>query len=219
MGAAFGRLKEGRARRRAAFAFLAASGATACGALAFGFLIFVLALPQPGRATPQRLEAAARGVPVPSRGIVALTGGGGLRIDAAIALQQAGLAPRVLISGVNPQITKADLDTEETESVFACCVDLGVYARTTKGNAFEARSWLRSHDYRLVFLVTSNFHLPRASAELRKLAPELTVIGVPVDSRTVPERGWPASPRAWVALLEEYAKLLIVSTRQVVAPR
>ncbi|MBB4658589.1 uncharacterized SAM-binding protein YcdF (DUF218 family) [Parvularcula dongshanensis] len=198
-------------------AFGALAGAS--GLLAIGFLVFVIALPQPRRATPERLEAAARDVPFEARGIVALTGGAGLRIEGAIALHQANLAPRILISGVNPKVGKASLDTASTAAVFECCVDLGVYARTTKGNAFEARSWLRSHDYRLVFLVTSNFHLPRARAELRSLAPELTVIGVPVDSRTVPQDGWVWSPRAWVALAKEYVKYLIVRTRQVVDPR
>ncbi|WP_051881648.1 YdcF family protein [Parvularcula oceani] len=183
-----------------------------------GFLAFAFSMPRATEATPAALKAAAGSIPPEARGIVALTGGAGLRIEEALRLHEAGIGDRVLISGVNPQITKADLAGTGSAAVLECCVDLGPYARTTKGNALEARSWLRSHRYELVYLVTSNFHLQRARAEMEELAPELVVIGVPVDSRTVPERGWIASPAAWHVLASEYAKLLFMRLRSVVEP-
>ena len=140
------------------------AGAAAALALLGGFAVFLATLPDPAEATPERLAFAAPG----PAGIVALTGGAGARITKAVDLHEAGLGERVLISGVNPKITKDDLAGHETgmgsAAVFACCVDLGPFAKTTRGNALETRSWLRSRGYGTVYLVTSNFHLPRATA-------------------------------------------------------
>jgi hypothetical protein len=79
------------------------------GALLAGFAVFAATVPSPGAATLERLIEQAGGVPVERRGIVALTGGAGLRIEHALKLQERGLGNRVLISGVNPTIDKADL--------------------------------------------------------------------------------------------------------------
>ena len=201
-------------RLRAALGALGALGL----ASALGFVVFVLSLPDPADAVPERLAFAS----TEPAGIVALTGGAGARITRAISLHEAGLGERVFISGVNPQITKADLARHASgmggAEVFACCVDLGPFAKTTKGNALEARSWLRSQGYATVYLVTSNFHLPRAKAELSMLAPELTIIGVPVDSHSVPQDDWALRPRSWWVLGKEYAKLLVVRTRGLFQP-
>ena len=204
-----------RSKTRALLAAVAAAGAAA---FALGFLVFVLRLPDPRDAVPERLAVAGEG----PAGIVALTGGAGARIGRAVALHEAGLGERVLVSGVNPKITKEDLANPDaglgSAATFACCVDLGPFAKTTKGNALETRSWLRSRGYTTVYLVTSNFHLPRAKAELSILAPELTIIGVPVDSRSVPAGRWATSPRAWITLAKEYVKLIVVRVRSVVQP-
>ena len=180
---------------------------------AAGFGAFVAGLPKLADADPIRLAALTAETPPARRGIVALTGGAGARIEHALTLHAAGLGDRVLISGVNPAISKADLSEMGRAEQLDCCVDLGPFARTTRGNALETRSWLRSHGYDTVLLVTSNFHLPRARAELEALAPELRVIGVPVDSNLVPEGRWAASPRAWTTLAKEYVKLLVVRLR------
>ena len=189
----------------------------ACLPFAVGFLAFVLTLPDPADASPERLAFAASG----PAGIVALTGGAGARIERAVALHEAGLGERVFISGVNPRVSKADLvgtGAGAAPATFACCVDLGPFAKTTRGNALEARGWLRSRGYRTVYLVTSNFHLPRARAELSMLAPELTIVGVPVDSRSVPAQGWAWRPGSWWVLAKEYAKLTVVRARGLVQP-
>ena len=209
-----GRLSRLNKRTRVALGLAGTVGA----AFLLGFLVFVLTLPDPADAVPERLAFEGAG----PAGIVALTGGAGARITRAVELHEAGLGERVLISGVNPKITKADLAGHDADmgsaAIFECCVDLGPFAKTTKGNALEARSWLRSQGYTTVYLVTSNFHLPRAKAELAILAPELTIVGVPVDSRSVPAGGWVSRPGAWVMLGKEYVKLLVVRVRSVGQP-
>ena len=181
--------------------------------LLVGFGVFAATLPRVASAEPVRLEEKAGGTPPAARGIVALTGGAGARIEHALALQAAGLGDRVLISGVNPRIGKADLSSTGSQAQLDCCVDLGPFARTTRGNALEARAWLHTHGYTTVYLVTSNFHLPRARAEMERLAPEIEVIGVPVDSNLVPDGAWMGSMRAWRTVAGEYAKLLAAQAR------
>ena len=203
-----GRLPRLRRRTRLALG----AGGIALVLLGAGFLAFVLDLPDPADVSPERLAFAGSG----PAGIVALTGGGGARIAQAVALHEAGLGARVFVSGVNPAITKADLAGGAnlgSAETFACCVDLGPYAKTTKGNALEARGWARSRGYTTIYLVTSNFHLPRARAELATLAPELTIIGVPVDSRSVPAESWALRPSSWWVLAKESAKLTVVRAR------
>lgn len=173
-------------------------------ALLAGFFVFCATLPRASQASALPPSGADE------RGIIVLTGGGGQRIERGLALQKDGVAARVLISGVNPQTTKADLSPMGDAEVLACCVDLGPYARTTRGNAVESRAWLEQNGYTTAILVTSDFHLPRATLELRRSAPDLTIIGVPVESTLAPETGWMAKPSSWTLLAGEYLKYLYV---------
>ena len=60
-------------------------------------------------------------------GIVALTGGGGVRIRAGVKLLHEGRAERLLVSGVNPDVDGRTVlrsaGAEEYE--IDCCIDLG----------------------------------------------------------------------------------------------
>jgi uncharacterized SAM-binding protein YcdF (DUF218 family) len=176
-----------------------------------GFFVFAATIPRAGVLPHEEIEAFPRH----ARGMVVLTGDGGQRITRALELQKAGLADRLLISGVHPQTSIRDLAGMGHKEILACCVDLGPWARTTRGNAVEARAWLRSRDYEVVLLVTSDFHLRRAVAELRRSAPEVEVIGIPVESRLAPERGWMARVPSWRLLGIEYLKFLVVKARSV----
>ncbi|NNU16021.1 YdcF family protein [Parvularcula sp. ZS-1/3] len=187
-------------------------GALATMALVAGFFAFCALLPRAsdGASAGFSQEGAAQ------RGIVVLTGDRGPRIERGLELQAAGYAERVLISGVHPQTTKGDLSDIPNADVLACCVDLGPWARTTRGNAIESRDWLMRNGFDEVLLVTSDYHLPRARAELRHSAPDIEIIGVPVASRVAPEFGWMSEPRAWKLLGEEYLKFLFVQLRSMV---
>lgn len=174
-------------------------------ALLAGFFVFCASLPREGTAAP-----IATGVPVGERGIIVLTGGGGERIERGLALHAEGHGDRVLITGVHPQTTKKDLGRMGPAATLECCVDLGPYARSTRGNAVEGRDWLRRHGYRTVLLVTSDFHLPRATLEMKRTAPDVEIIGVPVASAAAPETGWMGRLGSWRILGGEYAKFLVV---------
>lgn len=174
-----------------------------------GFFIFCATLPRAG----DLLTSKVPDVPVDQRGIIILTGGGGERISEGLALFSQGMADRVLISGVHPKTTKHDLSTMGDAATLSCCVDLGSLARSTRGNAAESRAWLNRHGYSAAYLVTSDFHLRRATAELRRVAPQVTVVPVPVASRLVPEKGWMGRLSSWQLLASEYVKYLFVVLR------
>lgn len=120
-----------------------------------------------------------------SDAIVVPTGGPG-RIDRGIALLQAHAAKRMLISGVAPEVKPAELAVEyhAPRALFRCCIDLGHEAVDTRSNADETAAWVRTHGYRSVRLVTSNWHMPRAALELRHaLGTRVTVVEDPVAGK------------------------------------
>lgn len=100
--------------------------------------------------------------------IVVLTGGKG-RIEEGIRRLGQRSAPRMLIAGADPAVTKEDLAKRlgGNKKLLDCCVDLGSESVDTRSNAEEAKRWLDAHGYRSFLLVTSDWHMTRASYEFR----------------------------------------------------
>ena len=152
---------------------------------------------------------------------VALTGGAE-RIPDAIALLERGYARRLLITGVNPSLSVADVVRLAPRSArfIDCCVDLGYEARNTIGNAREARRWLAANDLRgPVIVVTTNYHMPRALAELGHELPDRVLIPFPVVTDRLRHSGWwndAAVARLWAG---EYAKYLVALARMALRGR
>jgi uncharacterized SAM-binding protein YcdF (DUF218 family) len=117
--------------------------------------------------------------------VVALTGGSGMRIAAGIDLVTAGRGQRLLISGVNPDVTMDDLIDLAGGAVdtYACCVDIGYNAETTIGNADETAAWAYEHGYKRLIIVTSDYHMPRSLLLLHRAMPDVELQPFPV--RTV----------------------------------
>lgn len=138
----------------------------------FGFLWFAVALPRP--AARARTDA-----------VIVLTGGPG-RIPHALAVLREGLAPRLLVSGVDPEVLPREFEAEYNVSpvLMRCCVTLGYRAFDTRSNAVEAGKWLQAKRARSVRLVTTDWHMRRASLEMeRELPPGTTVLRDAVPSR------------------------------------
>jgi uncharacterized SAM-binding protein YcdF (DUF218 family) len=171
-----------------------------------GLAVFLAALPKQPPA------------PAHADGIVVYTGVGGARIATAMSLLGDGAGRRLLISGVNPQISRDEVAKlwPGEPSAFDCCVDLGLEARSTTGNAIEVREWARRNDFRSIILVTSDYHMPRALLETRAQIPDAEIVPYPVGSGLVGEGGLPSSIAACRPLAVEYTKYLAVRVKTLV---
>lgn len=154
--------------------------------------------------------------PAPADGIVALTGGSDLRLQAAAKLLEAGKGHRLLVSGVNRAATRDDLwtVTGAAKPLFDCCVDLGFEAVDTIGNARETAQWARVMNYRRLILVTADYHMPRALLELRGAMPEAEITPYPVATPMLDARRWWATSQGARRMVLEYSKYLAILARE-----
>ncbi|WP_420839944.1 YdcF family protein [Allorhizobium sonneratiae] len=146
--------------------------------------------------------------------IVVLTGGY-QRIDQAVDLLRRGAGKRLLISGVHPTTTPAQIRrmTQSSADLFACCVDMGYEAIDTIGNANETERWIHDKGYKSVLVVTSNYHIERSLMELRRIDHQTHFIPYPVVNGDLLVKAWYTDPNALRTLLSEYAKIIVASLR------
>jgi len=170
-----------------------------------GFVYFAATLP-PGQTTTSATTKADA--------IVVLTGARD-RIAAAMRLLEAGRGARLLISGVNPEVSRDDLEAliGGPGTRFACCVDLGFEARTTDGNAAETALWAAENSYRSLIVVTSTYHMPRSLIVLSREMPGVILIPHPVAYRGGAADRAPGPLAAARLLVPEYAKYVITVLR------
>ena len=142
-------------------------------------------------------------------GIAVLTGGSA-RIDHAMKLLAEGKAKRVLITGVNRTTTTEELKqlANHGDEYFTCCVDIDKEARNTIDNATETSQWVALHRYGSIIVVTSNYHMPRALAELARVMPGVRLVPYPVVDNNVHLDPWWSYPGTTKLLLSEYLKYL-----------
>jgi uncharacterized SAM-binding protein YcdF (DUF218 family) len=171
--------------------------------LGLGFVHFVALLPT-AEAPPARN----------TDGIVALTGAA-FRINDALELLAEGRGRRLLITGVNPGTRPQEISrlTPEFQRWFSCCVDLDRSATNTIGNAVETRRWATDQGFRSLIVVTSNFHMPRAIAELAHQLPGVALVPYPVISERVRVESWWTNPSTARLLFLEYLKYLAAMVR------
>jgi uncharacterized SAM-binding protein YcdF (DUF218 family) len=151
-------------------------------------------------------------------GIVALTGGAS-RIADAIELLASGRGKRLLISGANRATNSNEISrlNPEFERWVRCCVDID-RSLNTLGNAVETKRWAESRGFRSLIVVTSNYHMPRALAELAHQLPDVVLVPFPVVAdRQRSEKWWPGGARARL-MLTEYVKYLYAKLRMGVNP-
>lgn len=173
---------------------------------AIGLLLFVKAIPAQPTTTP-----------IEADGIVVYTGGGGNRIAAGMNLLRNGTGERLLISGVNPTISREQIAVFWPGDIdqFDCCVDLGVKAQSTVGNAEELEDWLTEHEFQSIILVTSDFHMQRSLLETRERLPMTAISAYPVHSDHLNDDGRPKSLKDWRRIAGEYTKYVAVRARTI----
>lgn len=153
-------------------------------------------------------------------GIVVLTGGSS-RVSDAMELLAGGYGKRLLISGVHPTSGASDISRSlpdnpalsANQSLLGCCVDLDRSAINTRSNAAETRRWVRERGFKSLIVVTSNYHMPRAIAEMSHAMPDVTLIPFAVVGDKWREEPWWTSGATFRLLLSEYAKYVAVELR------
>lgn len=164
-----------------------------------GFLHFIGQIPKTPLATAPKAES-----------IVVLTGGQD-RITEAIRLLEKGSGQRLLISGVNPDITDTQLGEvagADLTGRLACCVDVDRVAENTLGNATETAAWIGRNGYSSLIVVTSAYHMPRSLRLLEKALPGVTLVPYPVFTDSLEIIQWWRHPATLRVLWNEYAKYL-----------
>jgi len=147
-------------------------------------------------------------------GIVALTGGAS-RIADAIELLASGRGKRLLISGAYRATNSKEISrlNPDFERWVRCCVDFD-RSLNTLGNALETKRWAESRGFRSLIVVTSNYHMPRALAELAHQLPDVALVPFPV----VTDR----QRAEWLATMRrtfvEYVKFVFAKVRMGVSP-
>lgn len=166
--------------------------------LIIGFIVFANGLAR----EPKEPAHAADGITV-------LTGGVS-RIDDAMKLMARKQARRVLITGVNRGTSLEQLKglSPGGAQYFDCCVDIDKAALNTIDNATETARWVILNGYGSVIVVTSNYHMPRALAELERAMPGVSLVPYPVVANNVEVARWWEFPGTTKLLLSEYLKYL-----------
>jgi uncharacterized SAM-binding protein YcdF (DUF218 family) len=180
-----------------------AAGATAIILLAVGFGWFIFNIAGDEVTLDTRAD-----------GIVALTGAAA-RIPDAIELLATDRGKRLLINGVHRATSSKEIArlTPLYSRYFTCCIDLDRSALNTFGNALETKRWARAHNFNSLIVVTSNWHMPRAMAELAHQLPDVTLIAYPVISEKVKTEPWWSSLDTARFLFAEYLKYVLALAR------
>jgi uncharacterized SAM-binding protein YcdF (DUF218 family) len=147
-------------------------------------------------------------------GIVVLTGGSS-RVSDAMELLAAGYGKRLLISGVHPTNDASDISRSlpDSQSLMGCCVDLDRSAVNTRSNAAETRRWARERGFRSLIVVTSNYHMPRATVELSHAMPDIVLIPFAVVGDKWRDEPWWTNGATLRLLLSEYVKYVAAEVR------
>ena len=154
----------------------------------YGFLWFVLFLPQPAPANQ------------PTDGIVVLTGSPG-RIERGLDLLQRKMGMEMLVSGVDRDVRPVEFARayKVPAPLMKCCITLGREAVDTRSNAVETSGWLAQRHYRSVRLITADWHMRRARYELvQQLKEPVAIVTDAVVSKL-----------SLLGLLREYNKYIL----------
>ncbi len=122
--------------------------------------------------------------------IVVLTGGKG-RVEEGVRLFRESRAEFLIFVGVDPSVRKSDLYRPKPGDPSADYVILEKSSRNTLENSIFGRDVIVRSGVHSVLLITSRYHLKRASILFRNSLPkDINIIPYPVDSVNLKESWW-----------------------------
>lgn len=163
-------------------------------------------------------QPAESGACAAADAIVVVSGGDTIaRTDEAIRLFRAGWAPRIVFSGA-----AADKSGPSNAQVMRQhAIDRGVpieativeeESETTKQNAEQVRQYIMSDEIQDIILVTSGYHMRRASLEFASQLPDILVRRHPADYDSQWNDWWWLTPDGWYMATSELAKIIAFYT-------
>lgn len=131
-------------------------------------LLFIFWFPVPYHFDHQKTE-----------GIAVFTGSH-KRIEEGVKLLKKGYAKKLLISGVNANVSYLNLKIP-----FALIknVDIGYKAFNTKGNAIETAIWSKNNNIKTIRIVTDKYHMKRSMLEFKKHFKNILVLPYPIEKK------------------------------------
>lgn len=122
--------------------------------------------------------------------IVVLAGGKG-RVDEGIRLFREGRGQWLFLVGVDPSVRKGDLYRQRAGDPSPDHVILEKVSRNTMENALYGRDALQAKQVRSILLITSRYHLKRATILFRNALPaDVAIYPHPVDSSNIRQNWW-----------------------------
>ena len=149
--------------------------------------------------------------------IVVLAGGRG-RIEEGVRLFRESRAEYLFLVGVDPSVRKSDLYRPQPGDPSPENVILEKASRNTLENAIFGRDLIIRHDIRSIILITSRYHLKRASILFRNSLPmDIVIYPYPVDSNKFKESWW-SHGGSFQLLFREFYKYCMFRSFFLLAP-
>ena len=127
---------------------------------------------------------------VKSDAIMVLTGGRG-RIEEGVRLYRDYQGKWLFLVGVDPAVRKEELYAERHGERGGEGVILEKISRNTLENALYARELIAKHEISSIKLITSRYHMKRATLIFRHVLPrDIAIYPHPVDSKNLKEEWW-----------------------------
>ncbi len=122
--------------------------------------------------------------------IVVLAGGRG-RVEEGVRLFREKKGNFLFLIGVDPVVRKQDLFREREGEALADRVFLEKASRNTLENALYGREIIARKDIRSILLITSRYHMKRATLIFRNTLPrDIAIYPYPVDTKNLKEAWW-----------------------------
>ncbi len=149
--------------------------------------------------------------------IVVLTGGKG-RVEEGVRLFRESRAKYLFLVGVDPSVRKGDLYRPKPGDPPVDNVILEKSSRNTLENSIFGRDVIVNNGVHSVLLITSRYHLKRASILFRNSLPkDITIIPYPVDSVNLKESWW-SHGGSFQLLFREFYKYCMLRMFFMLAP-
>lgn len=137
--------------------------------------------------------------------IVVLTGGKG-RVTEGVRLYRQRTARYLIVVGADPAVRRSDIYQPGPGDPSAEGVILEKNSRNTLENAIYGREVITRHNIKSILLITSRYHLKRATILMRNALPQnCAIYPYPVDTSNLKETWWNHS-RSFSLLFSEFYK-------------